>query len=69
MKPLQTPDVLLFDAKTLARLLNISLATLYRMHAAGRLPAPIRPSPGTVRWSRESILKWLAEHEMKAKRR
>lgn len=44
------PEPLLVDAKQAAQLYGVSPATWHRMVSAGRTPAPVRPSPGTVRW-------------------
>lgn len=54
---------LLIDATALAGLLSVSEATLYRMLAAGKIPAPLRLSRGCVRWNRETIERWLAASE------
>ncbi len=43
------PLPLLVDAKTLARLLSVSVATIHRMDEAGKLPEPIRLSGGCTR--------------------
>ena len=50
---------LLIDARDLARLLTVSPATIWRMRAAGRLPAPIRLTGSTLRWRRSEVLAWL----------
>ena len=47
------------DAKELARLLSVSIATLNRMKAAGKLPLSIPFSNGCVRWRRETIEAWI----------
>ena len=54
---------LLIDATTLAALLSVSEATLYRMLAGGKIPAPLRLSRGCVRWHRETVERWLAASE------
>lgn len=43
-------EPLLVDAKQAAQLYGVSPATWHRMVSAGRTPAPVRPSPGSVRW-------------------
>jgi prophage regulatory protein len=58
----ETPS-LLIDAPALAGLLSVSEATLYRMLAAGKIPAPLRLSRGCVRWHRETVERWLAASE------
>jgi len=47
------------NRKQAARLLNVSLATLDRMHVGGRMPRALRM--GTcVRWTRAELVAWLA---------
>jgi predicted DNA-binding transcriptional regulator AlpA len=57
----ETDLPLLVDAKTLAKLLSISPATVWRMLSAGKLPSPLRPSAGIVRWKTEEIRAWVNE--------
>lgn len=42
-----------------ARLLAVSLRTLWRLRSAGRLPSPIRLG-GSIRWSRTEVEAWIA---------
>jgi len=49
----------LIDARGAARLCGVSVATWYRMEAAGRTPRPVRPSPGTVRWRHADLADWI----------
>src|SRR5689334_14223414 len=59
-----TPSqALLIDAPALAGMLSVSEATLYRMLAGGKIPAPLRLSRGCVRWHRETVERWLAASE------
>ena len=53
------PDRLLLSSEELASMLSISRATLWRMLAAGKLPLPLRPSPGIVRWKADEICRWV----------
>ncbi len=53
------PDPLLLDARSLARLLETSTATVWRWDAAARLPVPLRPTTGTTRWRRADIERWI----------
>jgi predicted DNA-binding transcriptional regulator AlpA len=46
------------DAKHAAALLGVGLRTLRTMDAAGRLPAPVRLSPGCVRWRLADLHDW-----------
>ena len=50
---------LLVDAKALAGILSVSVATIWRMDASGKLPNAVRPSPGVKRWRREEIQEWV----------
>ena len=50
----------LLTAAELARLLQVSTRTLWRLRSSGRLPSPVRIG-GTVRWALADIKKWLAE--------
>jgi predicted DNA-binding transcriptional regulator AlpA len=53
------PPSLLVDAKALAAILSVSVATVWRMDAGGKLPSAVRPSPGVKRWRREEIREWI----------
>ena len=44
----------------LARIMNCSPRTVYRLSDRGRIPTPVRLG-GLVRWSRTVIEKWMAE--------
>jgi predicted DNA-binding transcriptional regulator AlpA len=48
---------LLLTARDLARDLAVSLSTIWRMDAAGKLPKSVRVS-GSVRWRRNEIIRW-----------
>jgi prophage regulatory protein len=50
---------LLLTARQAAALCGVSLATWHRMVSAGRCPAPLRLSPGCVRWRREDLAEWI----------
>lgn len=49
----------LLSAKKLARRLNVSLRTIYRMVARGDLPSPRRLGPKQVGWVWEEVLDWI----------
>jgi predicted DNA-binding transcriptional regulator AlpA len=51
-------STLLLSAEKLAELLDISVRTLWRLRAAGKLPAPIRIG-GSVRWRAQEIAIWV----------
>jgi len=51
---------LLITAAELARMMQISTRTLWRLRSAGQLPEPVRFA-GTVRWRLAQIKKWIAD--------
>jgi predicted DNA-binding transcriptional regulator AlpA len=53
-------DVDVIAADALARLLDVSTRTLWRMRSAGQLPQPVRLG-GAVRWRLDEIKKWIGE--------
>lgn len=53
------PAPLLVDAKTAAKLLSIGKTKLYQLHAAGRVPMPIRLGRA-VRWNADELRAWTA---------
>lgn len=55
------PSALLLDAKCVASLLGISLATVHRMKAAGKLPPHVALSGGCHRWRATDIRDWVAD--------
>jgi excisionase family DNA binding protein len=52
-------STLLLSAERVAELLDISIRTLWRLRAAGKLPAPIHLG-GSVRWRTRDIEAWIA---------
>jgi predicted DNA-binding transcriptional regulator AlpA len=50
---------LLIDGRHFAGLLGVSLATFYRMKAAGKLPRQIELSRGCHRWRLADIRAWI----------
>ncbi len=59
MHPLVTTTALM-TIKDVARLLNCSERTVYRLNDSGRMPRPVRL--GTlVRWKRSEIEQWIAD--------
>lgn len=50
---------LLIDARRFAELLGVSMATLNRMKAAGKLPKPIVLSAGCHRWRLSELRDWI----------
>jgi len=53
-------DPLLLSAKDAAAMLGVGLRTFRAMDASGRLPAPVRLSPGCVRWRLSELRDWVA---------
>lgn len=51
-------DPLLLSAARVARLLEISERTLWRLRSAGKLPRPVQVG-GSVRWRAEEIRRWI----------
>jgi excisionase family DNA binding protein len=49
---------LLLTAGEAAGLCGVSKATWYRMHAAGKIPLPVRLGR-SVRWRREELESWI----------
>ncbi|MCC5831107.1 MAG: helix-turn-helix domain-containing protein [Phycisphaeraceae bacterium] len=52
------PAMLTIDQ--VARLLNCSTRTVYRLNDAGRMPRPVRLG-SLVRWNRSEIEQWIAD--------
>jgi predicted DNA-binding transcriptional regulator AlpA len=52
-------EPLLVNARELAKLLSVSVATVWRMLSAGKLPRPLRPTPGICRWKVDEIRRWV----------
>jgi predicted DNA-binding transcriptional regulator AlpA len=57
--PASALEPLLLSARDVAALLRLSLRTIRSMDAAGRLPEPLRLSPGCVRWKFSEIRDWV----------
>lgn len=51
-------SAMLVSAEKLAELLDISIRTLWRLRAAGKLPAPVRLG-GSVRWRAQEVRAWI----------
>jgi excisionase family DNA binding protein len=52
-------EPILVRAAELARMLNISLRTLWRLNSAGRLPRPLRLGT-SVRWRLDEVNQWIS---------
>ncbi len=63
----QSPE--LVTAAQLAKLLNVSVRTIWRMRDLAELPAPIALAGRLVRWRLASVRKFLAEREATGGRR
>ena len=51
----------LLDVKSVAKFLNCSPRTVWRLRDRGAIPAPIILARGIIRWRREALLQWLDE--------
>ncbi|MEZ6098161.1 MAG: helix-turn-helix domain-containing protein [Pirellulaceae bacterium] len=49
----------LINVTQLAELLNLSVRTVWRLNAQGKLPAPLRLGR-SVKWRKNEIYEWLA---------
>jgi len=54
------PDVALMTINDVARLLNCSTRTVYRLNDAGRMPRSVRLG-SLVRWNRSEIEQWITD--------
>ena len=52
-------DAALICAESLARMLDVSVRTLWRLRNSGKLPLPIKLG-GSVRWRTSEILAWVS---------
>ncbi len=52
-------EPLLLAARQAAALCSVSVSTWWRWDACGRIPRPLRLSPGCVRWQRETLTFWI----------
>ena len=57
--PAPAPEPLLLSARDLAAMLRLGLRTIRSLDSAGRLPRPLRITPGCVRWRYDEIRAWL----------
>lgn len=53
-------EPLMVTAHELARMLHVSVRTLWRMRSAGHVPSPVRFG-AAVRWRLDEIRKWIAD--------
>lgn len=53
------PEAILLRAQHVAKLLNISTRTLWRLEAAGKLIGPIKIGR-SVRWRKDELMQWIA---------
>lgn len=59
-RPEEDDEPLLMTAAQVARLLQISLRTLWRLRSGRKLPLPLNLG-AAVRWRREEVLAWVAD--------
>ena len=55
---IKTQDKLL-SAEAVGKMLSLSRRQIFRLNSSGKIPAPIRIG-GAVRWSEETIRRWLS---------
>lgn len=56
LEPRETPSLL--TAQQLAKLLQVSTRTIWRLRSAGQLPQPIELG-GSIRWNRDAVHRWI----------
>lgn len=56
--PDDPPAALLLTVKQVAALLSLGQRTIWKMSAAGRMPAPLRVGRA-VRWRRDELMTWI----------
>ena len=52
-------DAPLLTVKQAAAMIQVSRASFWSLHSAGRVPLPIRLSPRVVRWRRSELDAWI----------
>ncbi len=55
-----TAGPLLITAEEVARMMNVSTRTLWRLLSAGRFPQPVRFG-GNTRWRVAEVLRWIED--------
>ena len=50
----------LISAEDVAKLLQFTVGSIYRMARRGAIPAPLRIG-GRLRWSRDELERWIAD--------
>ena len=48
----------LINARALAKMLSLSVRTVFRLDSSGKVPAPVRIN-GSVRWRLSDIEQWI----------
>lgn len=51
---------LLIPVREVARIMNVSTRSVWRLLSAGKLPRPLRIG-GAVRWRRDDLERWIAD--------
>jgi len=49
------------DSEQVAKMLSVSVSTLWRLVKRGTLPAPIRYNRKLIRWSEAVVREWMAQ--------
>jgi excisionase family DNA binding protein len=58
--PATIPFPELLSAETVAALLQVSVRTVWRLRASGRLPRPVQVG-GSIRWRADDVRQWIGE--------
>lgn len=56
----QDGDAVLIPASRVARMLQVSTRTLWRLCAAGKVIGPVKIGRN-VRWRRDELMRWIAD--------
>jgi len=57
----------MLTVRDVARMLNCSARTIYRLNDAGKMPKPVRLG-GLVRWPRKTVESWITQGCPKAEK-
>jgi prophage regulatory protein len=55
---LNAPEPSLLSAESVARMLQVSVRTLWRLRSSGKLPKPVKVG-GSVRWRADDVHQWI----------
>ena len=55
---LDVPQPSLLSAESVARMLQVSVRTLWRLRSSGKLPKPVKVG-GSIRWRADDVHQWI----------